>query len=86
MNRPAWLPKYIWHPVTWVAHWAIQRGLRLFGVWAAGPAFAALLCGISMPFWIEREKRQKGLKSLDDWLDLLGPAIETVLAFWVLFR
>jgi hypothetical protein len=82
MNRPVWMPKYIWDPVTWITHAVIQLVIWKAGMMTGGTLWAAFLCSAALPIWIEREFQQGGIKSLDDYMDLLGPALVTVWA-WV---
>jgi len=65
MNRPRYLPIYVWHVLTWIVHlviqWAIYRigwhMTQLFHAFGnlAMPDLGMLFCLLALPIWFYRE-------------------------------
>ena len=52
MNRPRWMPVWLWMPLTWAAHVIIQFALyRLFVLSGVDGRW----CAIALPIWFIRE-------------------------------
>ena len=80
MNRPRWLPKWIWHPLTWIVHGGIQ--------WVAYEIDPGFGWGL-LPMWYYRDRYADHRGNpperwpLDGWLDVLTPYAVQVVRFLI---
>ena len=78
MSRPHWLPSYLWHPLTWIAHGAIQ-----YAAFTTDPMFGWGL----LPMWYYRDLCDHQGKPpwrwpLDGLVDVAVPVAVQVVAFY----
>lgn len=75
-HMPDWL--------TWILHGLVHAavGCLLYTAEFTMHQVAVLLT-VSLIWWIDREESQDGYRKTDDYMDLLGPVLVTIV-WWIL--